>query len=49
MSLKSINEAFEHAYGKLNENGRCLGSAIAYGWFVWEKGFTGEPRIRWFN
>lgn len=35
--------------GKLDKNGRCLGSAIAYGWFVWEKGFTGEPRIRWFN
>jgi hypothetical protein len=24
-------------------------SAIAYGWFLWEKGFTGEPVIRWFN
>jgi hypothetical protein len=22
-------------------------SAIAYAWYVWEKGFTGEPRIRW--
>lgn len=25
------------------------GSAIAYAWFVWEKGFTGEPVIRWIN
>lgn len=24
-------------------------SAVAYGWFLWEKGFTGEPVIRWFN
>lgn len=25
------------------------GSAIAYGWFIWRKGFTGEPKVRWFN
>lgn len=25
------------------------GSAVAYAWFEWEKGFTGEPRIRWIN
>lgn len=25
------------------------GSAIAYAWFVWEKGFVGEPTLRWFN
>lgn len=25
------------------------GTAIAYGWFIWEKGFTGNPIIRWFN
>jgi len=24
-------------------------TAIAYGWFIWRKGFTGEPRVRWFN
>lgn len=23
--------------------------AIAYGWFIWRKGYSGEPRIRWFN
>lgn len=23
--------------------------AIAYGWFVWEKGYTGEATIKWFN
>ena len=25
------------------------GSAVAYAWFVWIKGFKGEPVIRWFN
>lgn len=24
-------------------------NAIAYAWFVWEKGFKGEPVIRWIN
>lgn len=24
-------------------------SAVAYAWFIWEKGFKGEPTIRWFN
>lgn len=22
-------------------------TALCYCWFVWEKGFTGEPTIRW--
>lgn len=25
------------------------GSAIAYGWFVWQKGFKGSPVIKWIN
>lgn len=24
-------------------------SAVCYAWFVWEKGFTGEPVIKWVN
>ena len=24
-------------------------SAVCYAWFVWVKGFKGEPTIRWFN
>lgn len=24
-------------------------SAVAYAWFVWRKGFTGDPVIRWVN
>lgn len=23
------------------------GSAVAYAWFVWEKGFQGNPEIEW--
>ena len=25
------------------------GSAVAYSWFVWEKGYKGETIIKWFN
>lgn len=25
------------------------GSAVAYCWFIWEKGFKGKPEISWFN
>jgi hypothetical protein len=25
------------------------GSAVAYCWFIWEKGFNGDPVIKWFN
>jgi len=25
------------------------GSAVAYGWFLWEKGFDGNTKIEWFN
>lgn len=31
------------------EFGRFDGSAIAYAWFVWEKGYEGETVVRWFN
>ena len=24
-------------------------SAVAYGWYVWEKGFKGDPTIKWIN
>lgn len=25
------------------------GSALAYAWFIWEKGYKGNPEIHWFN
>jgi hypothetical protein len=33
-------------FDKMQQGG---GSAAAYGWFIWEKGYTGEPIVRWFN
>lgn len=33
-----------------NKKGEYIdGGAVCFCWFVWEKGFTGEPTIRWFN
>ena len=26
-----------------------VGTAVAYAWFVWEKGFSGAPIIKWIN
>lgn len=31
------------------ENYKGNSSAAAYGWFIWRKGFKGEPKVRWFN
>lgn len=25
------------------------GSAVAYAWYVWEKGYKGEAKLKWFN
>lgn len=25
------------------------GSAVAYGWYIWEKGYKGKTEIQWFN
>lgn len=29
--------------------GSMPSSAVAYAWFVWEKGYTGDPIIKWIN
>ena len=31
----------------LDENGKKWSSTMCFAWFIWEKGFTGEPIIRW--
>lgn len=36
----AMNGEFEK-YAKSN--------AVTYAWFIWEKGYQGEPRVRWFN
>ena len=35
--------------GDFSKGQRDNNSAQAYAWFIWEKGFHGEPTIRWFN
>lgn len=35
----ALNGDFEHTEG----------SATAYAWFIWEKGYKGAPEIHWFN
>ena len=34
--------------GEFNEDGN-IGSAICYCWYIWEKGFKGDPIIKWIN
>ncbi len=31
----------------VDEKGKPWSSTICFAWFVWEKGFTGEPIVRW--
>ena len=40
--LCAPNGDFDHA----SKNG---GSAVAYAWFVWEKGFKGDTIVKWIN
>lgn len=35
--------------GDFSKSQRESNSAQAYAWFVWEKPFTGDPVIKWFN
>lgn len=35
--------------GDFEKYGKGVGTAVAYAWFVWEKGFTGDPIIKWVN
>lgn len=34
---------------RCGKNGVFGESAVAYAWFVWEKGFLGDPIIKWIN
>lgn len=35
--------------GEFDHMGAGKQSAVAYAWFVWEKGFKGDPIIKWIN
>lgn len=34
--------------GEFNSDGN-IGSTVAYCWYIWEKGYTGDTILRWFN
>lgn len=47
---KSIYVSSSRIKCALNGNFAETGSsAVAYGWYVWEKGYKGKPQIEWFN
>lgn len=33
--------------GDFKKYGKGVGTAVAYGWYIWEKGFDGKPTIEW--
>ena len=35
--------------GDFNKYKNGTGTAVAYGWYIWVKGFKGNPQIKWFN
>lgn len=35
--------------GKNGDFSAVIGNAVAYAWFVWEKGYDGETTLKWFN
>ena len=46
VSSSRINCAKNGDFNNLRISG---GSAVAYAWFIWEKGFRGTTSIKWFN
>ena len=35
--------------GDFEKYGKGVGTAVAYAWYVWEKGYKGDPVIKWIN
>lgn len=35
--------------GDFEKYGKGVGTAVAYAWYVWEKGYKGDPIIKWIN
>ena len=44
VSSRRLNCAKNGDFEKYKEN-----SAVAYAWFVWEKGHKGITKLKWFN
>lgn len=50
VSSNRIGCAKNGKFDKIDDNGDpIIGSAVCYAWFIWEKGYTGETILRWFN
>lgn len=35
--------------GEFEKTRKGGGSAVAYGWYIWKKGYQGETTVKWFN
>lgn len=35
--------------GDFETYGKGVGTAVAYAWYIWEKGYKGPTELRWFN
>ena len=35
--------------GDFQKYGKGVGTAVAYAWFIWEKGYKGNTIVKWFN
>lgn len=35
--------------GDFDKYGKGVGTAVAYAWYVWQKGYTGDTIIKWIN
>lgn len=35
--------------GDFEKYGKGVGTAVAYAWYVWEKGYQGDTVLKWFN
>lgn len=46
---KTVHISSSRLQCSLNAKFDGIGSAMAYAWFVWQKGFKGSPTIKWFN
>ena len=46
VSSSRIMRAKNGDFKKMQEGG---GSAVAYAWYVWEKGYKGDTIIKWIN
>ena len=35
--------------GRFDKDGKKASSAVAYAWYMWEKGYTGDTVVKWIN